>query len=488
MGEKKSKTNGQFGIYAFGKDILIYSLGNGLLLLFSFIQVFIIPKYLTVEGYGYWQLFILYSTYVGILHVGFIDGILVRWAGKELARMGDEIRTAFRFLILEQVVIIVPVALLLYFLIRPPLQWLWLMILAYAFIMNLVTFFMFTAQAIRRFGLLTTVNVGRGLAFLLLIIVLFATGYFNYHYVVLALLTSFLLALFTFAFWFRKYLWGEKPAISPLWACGKENISIGIFVLLGNFAAVLFLTIDRLMVSSFFTIEQFAVYAFATAIVIAIYMFVRAVSEVFFPYLSRAVPQLQNRAYQIGKLAIVLVWAAILAGYFPLARLIEYYLPHYIASLPIMQILLCTVGFGSLIQILHVNYYKAYRMQRQYFLWGLAALALSSVLSVLAIKVWGTLESVAIAVSISFAVWYIVNELSLRPMVGKSHRDGIYITAICSYVAAFWLSSILCKNVLVQTGFYLCLFFFISWLFFRHQVKDLLPVLYDFRKIRILQR
>jgi len=475
MEEKQSEMNSQFGIRAFGKDVLTYSLGNGLLFLFGFIQVLIIPKYLSIEDYGYWQLFVLYASYFGILHLGFIDGILVRWAGKELVQIGSEIKVAFRFLILEQIIVILPLSLFFYFLIRPPLQWTWLMILVFAFIMNLATFFIFTAQAVRKFRLLTTVNVVRGLVFLVFVIVLFVTGYLSYHYVVFAFLISFLLVLVTFTFWFRKYLWGEKSVLPQLWAYGKQNINIGIFVLLGNFVLVLFLTIDRLMVSSFFTIEQFAIYAFALAVALVVYTTVRAIAEVFFPYLSGVAPELRNRAYQLGKPAIILVWAAILAIYFPLAKLIEFYLPHYVASLPIMQVLLCTVGFGSLIRILHVNYYKVYRKQRQYFLWGITALALSVVLNLLAIKVWGTLESVAIATFISFGVWYVMNELSLKSMVGKNSRELCKgVAVLCSYLGAFWLASILADWFIAQMLTYICFFSLVTWLFFRHQVKELL--------------
>lgn len=477
MEEKQSEAAGRFEFQPFGKDVLVFSVGNGLLLLFGFIQVFIIPKYLTVEGYGYWQLFVLYSTYVGILHLGFIEGILLRWAGKKLAQIGNEIKIAIRFLILEQVVVIVPLALLLYFVIPSPFQWLWLMVLAYAFVMNLATFFMFTAQAVRKFRLLTTVNVGRGLAFLILVVLLFVSGYLNYHYVVLAFGASFFLALVIFASWFRKYLWGEKPPISSVWAYGKENIDIGKFVYLGTLVVALFPAIDRLMVSSFFAIEQFAVYAFATAVVTVIYLFARAVSEVFFPYLAAVAYQMRHEVYRLAKPAIILAWAAVLAGYFPLARLIEFYLPHYVSSLPIMQVLLCTVGFGSLIRILHVNYYKAYRKQRQYFLWGITALALSVVLNLLAIEVWGTLESVAIATLVSFGVWYIINELSLRSVLQESSKqlwNGV-LPLVC-YAGVFWLASFLAEWFVAQMLIYICFFLLLTWLFFRHQILELVAV------------
>lgn len=482
MDEKQPELSRTLDLRLFGRDIVVFSIGNALLLFFGFIQLLIVPKYLSVEGYGYWQLFRLYATYVGILHLGFIDGILVRWAGKGLAQVGNEIKIAFRFLILEQVLVIVPLSLLLYFLLQPPFQRIGLMVLVCAFILNLVTFFVFTVQAIRKFKMLTMVYAGRGLAALLLIIFFFTLGYLDYHYVILAFLIAFLLALFALVFWFRKYLWGGNSSASSLWTYGRKNINIGIFVLLGNFVVLLFLTIDRLMISSFFPIEQFATYAFALTVVMVAYTFIRAVSQVFFPYLSASVMELRTRAYQLAKPAIILAWAATLALYFPLTKLIAFYLPQYVTSLPIMQIILCTVGFGALIQILHVNYYKAYGEQQRYFLLGIAALALSVTLNLLAIKVWGTLESVAIATLISFGIWYTINEVSLRSVSGESRQElWKSLVIICSYLVVFWLAFFLADWFITQMLIYIGLSFLVTWLLLGSEVRELVLVVNGLR-------
>ncbi len=484
MVKTDAEASEQFNIRAFGTDVLTYSVGNGFLLLFGFIQLLIIPKYLSVEGYGYWQLFMLYASYGGILHFGFMEGILLRWAGKELPQIAEEIGVAFRFLIFQQLATIIPLCLILHFLVTlgQPFDLIALSVLGYAFIGNVGAFFKFTAQAVRKFKGLTVVNVGTSLTFLVIVICLFAFGYLDYTCIVYGFLLASALGLAALVLWFRKYLQGSNQSFSPLLSYGRETLGIGIFVYLGHLVTALLLTVDRLMVNSFFPIEQFAIYAFALTVAMVAYIFVQAVSEVFFPYLSGAALQLRTRAYQLGKPAIILSWAATLAIYFPVARLIEFYLPHYVTSLPIMQILLCTVGFGSLIQILHASYYMAYRRQRQYFVCGITALALAVVLNLLAIKVWGTLESVAIATLISFGVWYIINELSLRSVVGESKR-GLWkgMVIICSYIGAFWVSSLLTDRLVVQMLVYGSLFSLLTWLFFRNTVKELIVIVNEVR-------
>ena len=476
---RQSEAARQFGFRAFSSDILVYTTGQGLFLLFGFILLLIIPKYLSIEGYGYWQLFMLYASYGGILHFGFMEGILLRWAGRELDQIGKEIGLALRFLLFQQLIVILPLCLIFHFLLTlgQPFEWIALMVLAYAFILNMRAFFQFTAQAVRKFKGLTAVNVGTTLTFLIIVICLFAFSYLDYTYIVYGFLVAGVLGLAALVLWFRKYLQGSNHSFLYLLSYGKETLGIGIFVYFGDIATALLLTVDRLTVDSFFPIEQFAIYAFALTVAIVAYTSVAAVSQVFFPYLSGAALELRTRAYQLGKPAIILSWAASLAIYFPVARLIEFYLPHYVTSLPIMQILFCTVGFISLIQILHASYYKAYRKQRRYFVCGITALALAVILNLLAIKVWGTLESVAIATLVSFGVWYIINELSLKSVVEESNRElGKGVMVICSYLGAFWVSSLVTDWFIAQMLIYGCFFLLVTWLFLRSELKELTAV------------
>ncbi len=440
----------------------------------GFIQILILPKYLTVEHYGYWQLFMLYAEYVGIFHLGFIDGILVRWAGKETEQIGNEISMAIKILILELIVIITPLASVLYFLTTPPTQIIALMLLAHAFISGLFMFFIFTAQATRQFKLVTVLGVGRTAAFILFIIALFAFDWLDYRSVSVFYLVSFLFPLFAFAFRFRRYLLGSKTPLRFLWAYGKTNINIGIFVLLGNFILVLFLTIDRLMVNAFFDIDQFAIYAFAIVGSTIIYTFVKAISQVLFPNLSAMSNEDKVQTYQVGKPIIILSWALILILYFPISEVVEHYLPDYTESLPIMRILLCTVGFGSLIRILQENYFKVYRMQRRYFFWAVSSLALSAILNILAVEFFGTLRSLAIATLVGFGIWCIINEFNLKPVIKETNWQlWKHFFAIFTYLGTFLIAAFLADWFLTQMLIYMGFFVVVTWSFFRREIMGL---------------
>lgn len=294
---------------SFGKNVLIYSLSSGLILCLGFIVGILIPKYLPVDDYGYWQIFLLYTNYVGILHLGFNDGLLVRWAAKDKSVSANELGAALRFLIYEQAVIISFCSLLAYLILPPPFNWLSFMIFLFAFILNMTSLFTCAAQAFKMFTMLSIVNVCRNILFLIILVALLIFNNFNYQYVVCTNTIVFSLALLTLILWFSKLLRKETFALSNLLSFGFKNINVGIYILLGNFIVLLFFTIDKLMVSNYYSIKEFAIYAFASGILITIYYFVRAISEVVFPYLANANLTQRGHAYRLGVLLLSLYGA-----------------------------------------------------------------------------------------------------------------------------------------------------------------------------------
>lgn len=477
MAKDQSEPAAPFEIRAFGKDVFINSIAHALLLLFGAVQAILIPKILSVESYGYWHLFVLYSAYVGILHFGFNDGLLLRLAGKDLASAGKEIRPSLAFLFLEQLAIVIPLLMVILFFVPPPYLWIVLFILAYALINNVSYLFIYASQAVKRFKGLAVINVGRGFLFLVSITLLFILGYKNHLFVISALLFSYLAFMIAFIFWYRPQISAHSSSAPRMLDMGKANIKAGFFVLLGNMILVLFLTLDRILVSIFFTLEQFAVFAFALVIATIVYTFVRSVSEVFFPFISSTASPFRNKAYSSGESAIILTWAGLLPLFFGMVFIVRKILPLYEQSLPIMKILMCTVVFGSLIQILQINFFKLYRKQRLYFLGGLTALILSLILLLFSILIFGTLEGVAIAVLISFGLWYLVNEFLLKFVVSKKYREiAKTLLSIGCYIGGFWLSSILSESLLLNAAIYLVLFFLISLLFYPKKFRELVRI------------
>ena len=61
------------------KDLMYAFSANFLNFLMGFVTGFIIPKFLGIDDYAYLKLFSLYITYVGVSHLGFKDGIYIKY-------------------------------------------------------------------------------------------------------------------------------------------------------------------------------------------------------------------------------------------------------------------------------------------------------------------------------------------------------------------------------------------------------------------------
>lgn len=76
---------------------LIYAfVAQGLSFFLSALMSIIVPKVLSVNEFGYWQLFIFYTSYVGFFHFGFNDGLYLLNGGKKYEELNyEEIGGAF---------------------------------------------------------------------------------------------------------------------------------------------------------------------------------------------------------------------------------------------------------------------------------------------------------------------------------------------------------------------------------------------------------
>ena len=60
-----------------------------------------VPKILGIREYSYWQLYVFYSSYVGFLHLGWLDGIYLKIGGEEYEQLNKrELGSQFWYLMI----------------------------------------------------------------------------------------------------------------------------------------------------------------------------------------------------------------------------------------------------------------------------------------------------------------------------------------------------------------------------------------------------
>ena len=68
------------------KGIVAVLIANLVNVAFSLATNFLLPKYLSIESYAGIKEFQLYVSYVGLFHLGFVDGIYLKYGGKTLGK------------------------------------------------------------------------------------------------------------------------------------------------------------------------------------------------------------------------------------------------------------------------------------------------------------------------------------------------------------------------------------------------------------------
>ena len=339
---------------------------------------------------------------------------------------------------------------------------------------------MVISQSAKQFKIITKANIINSFMFLSAILLIVFYNFQGYLLLILATLLVNLIMVSLFTFYYRDCLFQQSNCKIPLLRYTKENIGIGIFVLLGNFVAIIFTTIDRLTVSSFFSITQFAIYTFAMSMCGFVTVFLQAVSQVFFPYLSGSDIQARTKAYGFLRPALVIFWAGSLAAYFPFSVWIKHYLPHYSDSLSLMAILLCTIGFSGQINILHANFFKVYRKQRTYFIIAGTSLIVAGILNLFTVSLLGTLKAVAATAIVSFSLWYLTNEVALRHLVASSAKEIVkWEFIICAYIGAFLGAYAMAETWIIGLCIYGIFFVGITNIFLRKEAMQLLSIILE---------
>jgi len=479
MNTDQTKSIPHFKIKGFGKDLLVHSSSNIYLLLLGFVQVFLIAKNLTAEGYGQWQLFILYTSYVALLVLGFVEGVHISWAGKQLQDIKEEINIACRFVLVEQIILVLPAILAAVFLFQQSPSGTVAMILIYTIIWNISYLFIGISMAIRQFISLAIVNVVRGTVFFLLVVIGCIYNQLNPLLVTIFFIFAQLIALLVFIVYYRSYLKPVRITGISWFQYGLKYIKTGVFVLLGSYVVTFFLTMDRLLVSNNFPIGEFAIYAFAVSAMVPANQIIRAISEVFFPHISSARTDSNPAIYSLTKSLLIMAYGVILVLYFPITELIQILLPQYVNSLTIVKLLFCTIGFSSLIQILQTNYYLINRMQRSYLIYGIIAIVILVIMDIAAIKIVGTLSGVAIATQFGFVLWFIINEIKLHSVTKTSYKElGKDILSYILYSVPFLAVGLISDSIVIQMIIYIGVCVLVTTLLFRNEVIYLIRLLF----------
>lgn len=433
----------------------IATLGAGTLVAgaFNAALVFVVPKLISVEDYGYWRIFMLYAGYVGFFHFGFADGALLRWAGRPLVEFHHEIGPAVKYLFWQHVAMLFPACLLAVLFLRGPLRFVAVGVAIYALLFNLTTTLQFGLQGARNFRPVAASAIAAPALFCISVLVWAAAWQLTYREVITLFLLAWCVPLALLLVW-------TKPLVMPgrgiaAKALAKHCLLSGWPIVMANTGVAVGVCADRFAASWAASIQDFAQYSLAASAMAVPTALIATCSKVFFPHLAELNQDQRKRIYRTCSWLLLIAWIILLPFYFALDIFVHHALPKYALSLQYARVLLLAVPFIAVIQILQINYAYLNGIQRKFLSHTVGALVVTLGLTSFAAFRSGSLRVVAGVQVGALALWWLFSEWSLRRWTGQEISElakfsAIYLLAGMSY----WLASSLAVPVAVSIALY----------------------------------
>ena len=419
---------------SFSKNILVVGFSRVISLLASVATGLLIPKMFSVADYGYFKVFTLYAVYTALLHFGFVDGILLKLAGKNYSELDRARMTSYTgFFILFEVLISLTMIVVGVFFASGEYLFIIIMLAVNMVLVNVTTYYQFISQATQRFIEYSAKSVIASLAKLILVGALFAAYFFNvfevsYRTYVVGVNSLDLIMMLWYVLIYRDITFGKRLQLSLLKRDILGIFKTGIVLTAAYQVSHLVLALDRQFVNVLFTTEEFAVYSFAYNIVSMVSTVVSSLAVVLLPMLKKVDPKQMPASYQKSITVVSVIVGGSLLCYFPLIPFIEWFLPNYTDSLEYIRIVMPTLLFTAGTTVVMFTVDKVLDMNMAFFKNSCIVLALGLITNAAAYATFRTPQSISYASLLVMAIWFLIEGIRLGRHINVSIiREFVYL-------------------------------------------------------------
>ena len=389
------------------KGIVYVLIANIINLIISLFTGFVLPKILSIETYSSIKLFQLYITYIGVVSLGFADGMYLRIGGKNLQNLNkEEVQKEFKTFKIFQFIVTILGIIVSIILKNEMLLFCSIVILP----INVGNYLRQVYQAIGLFKKYSNfTNINTLLIFIINLILLFIVKSDNPNIYIICYIVAYMMYWVIIERETRKILGKRKVKADKKFLF--EDIKSGFLLMIGNFCNVIFTSIDRIFVQNLLGQIKFAFYSFAVSIENLMNVFITPISTVMYNYLCN-----HNEREQVIKIKkILLIFAAgVVAVIFPAKFIINIWLTKYEESLGVLYMLFAAQYISIVVRCMHVNLYKAEKKQNRYFAIMLGIVILSIVLNIIFFNIQNTIVMIAMATLVTNIVWFLIGEFDFK--------------------------------------------------------------------------
>ena len=332
----------------------------------SAIVTLVIPKMIGIEEYGYWQLYLFYSSYVGFLHFGWNDGIYLKYGGKEYYELDKKLFfSQFHMLVLFQLVIMFTVLILTnIFVIDQNRAFILKMVSICMFIVNVRCMLLYIMQGTNRIKEYSQVTAFDRLFYICSVVILLLANLREYKLMIIADLCGKLVSLLLSMYYCRDIVFRK---ISSFYFSFKEtldNIDVGIKLMFANIASMLIIGVIRFGIERIWDVATFGKVSLTLSVSSFLMIFINAVGLVMFPVLRRTNVNKLAEIYSTMRDFLMVVLLGVLIIYYPIKPILSAWLPKYADSLKYMAVLFPMCVYEGKMSLLINTYLKTLRKEK----------------------------------------------------------------------------------------------------------------------------
>ncbi len=395
-----------------GKNILLSILVQIISMLVSFVLNLIVPKFIDEYQYAYWQSFVLYLGYVGILHFGLLDGIVLRYSQYDYDELDKErLRSQFKILLYSvSAMAILGCLFALIFcdgIVRSTIIFVSIGII----FRNVFTYSSYSFQITNRISKYAILVIVQRLGYGVMAVVLLLLRVNRFEWYCIADLFGDFLAVIV-AFFFNKGLhFGKSLPAKEAFAEWKKNTASGFILLLANWTSLLLLGSAKMIIQWHWDELVFGKISFSFSLSGIFLTFISAISVVLFPSLKRMEQDKLPELYRKIRGGMSPLLFVMMIFYFPGCWILEMFIPAYSDSLVYLGTLLPIVVFSAIVSLLTNNYLKAYRKEGAMLVVNLISIVISVALFAVGAYVLNSLMFVLVAIVLATMINSILSEV-----------------------------------------------------------------------------
>ena len=400
------------------KNIMLSIMVQIISLVLGFVLGLIVPIFIDEYQYSYWQMYALYVSYVGVLHFGLVDGIMLRYSQYNYDQL-DKARVGSQFKMLLAItsgLAVVGCLISLQFL-EGSFKYVMCLTAIGIITKNLFAFASYSLQMTNRINNYAFLVISQKVVYGLTVVILLALRVNNFWWYCSADLLGDMIAFAISIRYNREMYFGKSIRLKEALPEYRSNVISGGMLMLANISAMFLMGSAKMIVQWRWDELTFGKISFSFSLSSLFLTFVSAISIVLFPSLRRMNQEELPRLYKKIRDSISPLLIIMMIGYFPGCWLIELLLPKYAVSLEYLGVLLPMIIYTSKVNLLTNNYLKAYRKERTMLVVNFISIAIAVTLFVISAYALSSLIAVLISIIIAIMFNSILSEIVVMRII-----------------------------------------------------------------------